>query len=115
MPSIEKHNGEWIATVIKEFINNSPKNTLRNPENEKAWAQPLVGFSTGNDPLYDFYKKDDVSAGLVVGVGDGAYLMDSEDLNVVNMGLIASSGSMSVSYILNPQAETNFIVFGYSF
>ena len=52
---------------------------------------------------------------MVVGAGDGVYLMDSEDLNVVNVGLTASSGSMSVSYILNPQAETNFIVFGYSF
>ena len=64
---------------------------------------------------YDFYEKEDVSAGFVVGAGDGVYLMNSDDLNVVNVGITASSGSMFVSYIVNPQSETNFIVFGYSF
>ncbi|MFC1569555.1 hypothetical protein ACFL4L_04915 [bacterium] len=83
----------------------------------------LAGYFFSGDPDnsmyfeagYDFYEKDDISAGLVVGAGDGAYLMDSEDLNVVNIGITASSGRLSVSYIINPQAETNFIVFGYSF
>jgi len=31
---------------------------MKNKENERAWAEPLVGFSSGADPLYQFYKKD---------------------------------------------------------
>lgn len=47
-----------METIIKQFINESPENTLKNEKNEKAWAEPLVGFSNGADPLYQFYKKD---------------------------------------------------------
>ena len=49
---------KWLETIIKQFINESPKNTLKNDANEKAWAEPLVSFSSGADPLYQFYKKD---------------------------------------------------------
>jgi len=48
----------WIETLIKRFINESPENTMKNEVNEKAWAEPLVGFSSGADPLYKFYKED---------------------------------------------------------
>lgn len=47
----------WIETMIKDFINRSPENTLKERENKKAWADPLVGFSRGDDPLYEEYKK----------------------------------------------------------
>jgi epoxyqueuosine reductase QueG len=49
---------EWIEAIIRCFINESPENTLKNGNNEKAWADPLVGYSNGGDPLYSFYKKD---------------------------------------------------------
>jgi len=49
--------GNWIETVIKDFINKSPENTMKNGENEKAWADPLVGFSRGDDPLYQGFKE----------------------------------------------------------
>jgi epoxyqueuosine reductase QueG len=57
---IKKSNNhsEWIAHIINWFIRKSPKNTLKNEENEKAWAEPLIGFSNGSDPLYTFYKTD---------------------------------------------------------
>lgn len=48
----------WVEGIIKQFINTSPENTLKNRENERAWAEPLVGFSSGADPLYQFYKRD---------------------------------------------------------
>jgi hypothetical protein len=48
----------WIEGIIKNFVNESPENSLRNNEKERAWADPLVGFSKGDDPLYQFYKKD---------------------------------------------------------
>lgn len=48
----------WISDIVKSFINESPENTMRNKTNEKAWDEPLVAFSNGADPLYQFYKKD---------------------------------------------------------
>lgn len=41
----------WIENAIKSFVNNSPKNSLMNEKNEKAWEEPLVGFSNGNNSL----------------------------------------------------------------
>ena len=46
----------WIEDIIKEFIDHSPENTLKNHENDKAFETPLVGFSRGDDPLYEAYK-----------------------------------------------------------
>ena len=48
----------WIEGVIKEFCQKSPENSLKNQENEPATYDPLVGFSSGADPLYAFLKKD---------------------------------------------------------
>lgn len=31
---------------------------MKNAANEPAWAEPLIGYSNGADPLYDFYKHD---------------------------------------------------------
>ena len=31
---------------------------MRNEADEKAWGTPAVGFSSGADPLYPFYKED---------------------------------------------------------
>lgn len=50
--------GAWIETTIKDFINTSPENKLRNSEGDRAWVDPLVGFSRGADPLYQFFKED---------------------------------------------------------
>jgi epoxyqueuosine reductase len=47
---------DWIQSVLSDFINDSPVNSLRNQANEKAWDDPLVGFSRGDDSLYDAYK-----------------------------------------------------------
>ena len=52
-----KEPAEWLETTIKNFINESPENTLQNEENERAWADPLVGYSRGDDPLYQEYKE----------------------------------------------------------
>ncbi len=52
-----KNPAGWIENLIKGFINSSPENTLKNRANEKAWEDPLVGFSNGGDPLYQEYKE----------------------------------------------------------
>lgn len=47
----------WLENTIRDFINKSPENTLKDRDNHKAWADPLVGFSRGDDPLYQKYKE----------------------------------------------------------
>jgi len=51
-----EENGVWIEKTVKDFIETSPKNTLKNQNNDKAFELPLVGFSRGDDPLYEAYK-----------------------------------------------------------
>ena len=46
-----------IEQVIQDFIETSPQNTLQNKTNDKAFDTPLVGFSRGDDPLYETYKE----------------------------------------------------------
>jgi epoxyqueuosine reductase QueG len=53
-----KDSGTWITLIIKRFIAESPENTLKDEKNEKAWGEPIVGFSNGADSLYQFYKED---------------------------------------------------------
>jgi len=48
---------KWTENIIKDFIANSAENTLQNVENDKAWAEPLVGFSNGADPIFESYKE----------------------------------------------------------
>ena len=48
---------QWIEGIVRTFVAESPENTLKTPANDKAWAQPLVGFSRGDDPLYASYKE----------------------------------------------------------
>lgn len=48
---------KWVETIIRDFITTSPENTLQNKENERAWEDPLVGFSSGDDPLYSELKE----------------------------------------------------------
>jgi epoxyqueuosine reductase len=45
-----------IENIIKDFINYSPENTLKNDDNDKAFDAPLVGFSRGDDHLYEAYR-----------------------------------------------------------
>ena len=47
----------WIETSIRGFVK-SPENSLGTQEHEPAWADPLVGFSRGDDALYSQFKKD---------------------------------------------------------
>jgi epoxyqueuosine reductase QueG len=54
----QHHNpAAWVTAVVQTFIRQSPENTLHNQANEKAWAESLVGFARGDDPLYETYKE----------------------------------------------------------
>jgi epoxyqueuosine reductase QueG len=48
---------EWLTNIIKDHVQHSPDNSLQNKTNEKAFAEPLVGFAGGNDSLFDDYKQ----------------------------------------------------------
>lgn len=56
-PSKTENLSLWIEGEIKRFIK-SPENNLNIGTGESAWAEPMVGFSNGSDPLYLFYKED---------------------------------------------------------
>ncbi|MGC9325721.1 MAG: epoxyqueuosine reductase [Desulfomonilia bacterium] len=47
----------WIESIIRDFINDPLENTLWPGGTERAWADPLVGFSRGDDPLFESYKE----------------------------------------------------------
>ncbi|NQV42903.1 MAG: hypothetical protein HQ506_11170 [Candidatus Marinimicrobia bacterium] len=52
---------------------------------------------------------------VTLGMGNGFYtLSDDPDFGVVSLGISTSRDIYSVSYILNPEQETSFLVFGIS-
>jgi len=52
---IPADSGRWLADVIRTFVATSDENALKGALNEKAFDRPLVGFSSGADPLYAEY------------------------------------------------------------
>jgi epoxyqueuosine reductase len=57
-PPIKVGNAASITSLIADYVAKSPTNSIRNAANEKAWDEPLVGFSRGDDPIYQFFKED---------------------------------------------------------
>lgn len=47
---------QTIEKTIRDYIDASPENTLKNGANEKAFSTPLVGFASGADPIFTDYK-----------------------------------------------------------
>lgn len=47
----------WIEGLVRDFIVHSPENTLGNQAKDRAFEQVIVGFSRGDDPLYESYKE----------------------------------------------------------
>lgn len=87
-------NGDWIEASIREFIA-SPENNMCKESNEPAWAEPLVGFSSGSDPLYEFYKKD-------IGV---FYVQPLEFFRHAFPGVFAKGSDLTVISWVLPQTE----------
>jgi len=52
-----RDSGSWIEGIIRDFLKGSPDNTLQDPTGEKAFEDMIVGFSSGDDPLFDAYKE----------------------------------------------------------
>ena len=52
----EENPVDWLIRKIVDFVATSPLNTLGLPGGEVAWDSPLVGFSRGDDTIYQEYK-----------------------------------------------------------
>jgi epoxyqueuosine reductase len=88
-------DADWIKGVITTFIDHSPENNLGAEMQEKAFGTPLVGFSAGDDPLYDAYKEH-----------VGPFFMTPWELFALSFGDpgIAPGNLTVISYIL-PQTD----------
>lgn len=52
MPTKDRFSlSAWIEESVRDFAK-SPENTLRDKDNEPAFEMPIVGFSSGADPVY---------------------------------------------------------------
>jgi epoxyqueuosine reductase len=52
-----KDSSEWVTGIIREWVNTSPENTLGNAANDRAWDDPLVGFSRGDDAYWESFRE----------------------------------------------------------
>jgi ferredoxin len=48
--------GLWLTSIVRAYCAGA-ENSLQGEPPEAAWAEPLVGFSRGDDPLYEQYKE----------------------------------------------------------
>jgi epoxyqueuosine reductase len=54
---LESTSAIWMENTIRDFLQSS-RNSLCPGTTEPAWGEPLVGFSSGADPLYQRFKED---------------------------------------------------------
>jgi epoxyqueuosine reductase QueG len=50
-------SADWIENLIRDFIANSPSNTMQSEAEEPAWDSVLVGFAAGADQIWQQYKE----------------------------------------------------------
>ncbi len=52
---------EWPARelerLVATFVATSPENSMKTVPEEPAWDEPLVGFASGADPIFETYKE----------------------------------------------------------
>lgn len=54
--TLSKDAAGRLEKVIKDFINHSSENNLGSNPPERAFGDPIVGFSRGDDPIFEAYK-----------------------------------------------------------
>jgi len=55
---ISENPGAWIRERIRQYAASGENSLQFEDLHEPAWAEPLVGFSRGDDPLYQKFKED---------------------------------------------------------
>ena len=63
---------------------------------------------------YDVGEIDETAVSFAVGAGNGVYTTDTKPM-LASIGVNLSKDGYSAAYILNPDKETTFLVFGKSF
>jgi epoxyqueuosine reductase len=58
MASAVHDTAAWIRDCIVRYTASGENSLYPNGAQEPAWEEPLVGFSCGNDPLYQGFKDD---------------------------------------------------------
>ncbi|MFT5089770.1 MAG: hypothetical protein ACI8PG_004144 [Planctomycetota bacterium] len=66
------------------------------------------------EATYDLGEMDETAVSITAGAGNGAYTTDT-DPTLITIGVNLSKGDYFASYILNPDKESTFLVFGRSF
>lgn len=66
------------------------------------------------EATYDLGEIDETAVSITAGAGNGVYTTDTDPM-LVTVGVNVSKGDYFASYILNPDRETTFLVFGRSF
>ena len=66
------------------------------------------------EATYDLGEMEETAVSVTVGFGNGFYTTDT-DPALVSVGLNLGKGDYFASYILNPDKESSFLVFGRSF
>lgn len=82
----------------------------------------LVAYNFSGDPEDSFWveasldlgEMEETAVSVTVGLGNGVYTTDT-DPALVSVSLNMSKGDYFASYILNPDKESTFLVFGRSF
>ncbi len=82
----------------------------------------LAAFNFSGDPddsfwveaTYDLGEMEETAVSVTAGFGNGVYTTDT-DPALVSVGLNMGKGDYFASYILNPNRESSFLVFGRSF
>lgn len=75
------------------------------------------------EATYDLGEMEETAISVTVGLGNGVYTYESNEsdedpedtVDLVSVGLNMSKGDYFASYILNPNKESTFLVFGRSF
>ena len=63
---------------------------------------------------YDLGEMDETAVSVTVGAGNGSYTTDT-DPNLVSVGINLGKADYFASYILNPDKESTFLIFGKNF
>jgi epoxyqueuosine reductase len=58
MPKAKPDNAAWIRDCIGKYVASDENSLQMDGRREPAWEAPLVGFSRGDDPLYQTFKED---------------------------------------------------------
>lgn len=107
-----------------EFGNGDGAHLLEVSASYAVGSVSLLGaFNFWNDDDDSYYAEvayalpelsEGVEAGVFAGMGNGVYSSD-DDPKLVNVGLTVANDEYSASYVLNPDTETTYLVFGLSF